>query len=494
MSTPETHLYPRRWQALTFIVIAQLMTALDGTIVNIALPTAQADLGISDANRQWVITAYALAFGGLLLLGGKIADQWGRKRTFLTGLAGFAVVSAIGGAATGGPALFIARAGQGAFAALLVPAALSLLASMFTEPKERAKAFGIYGAIAGAGGVLGVVMGGLLTEYATWRWTLLVNVPIAAVAFIGGARVIPEIKAAGPRTRLDIPGVVLSTAGLALLVYAFANAEHAGWSAPLTVVPGIAAVVLLAAFVLVQTKTKDPLLPLRIVTERNRAGAFLVAGLTVVALFADFLFLTYYFQTVLGYSALKTGLAFVPMGLGMIIGAVQLAARASIRFRPRTVMLSGLITAAAGMALLTLITPHTNYLAIVLPGVLLFGLGSGAALMPAVSMATHGVRPEDAGAASALVNTAQQIGGAVGIALLNTLAASATAGYLAGRTTTQAVQLDGLVHGYTTGFWWSVAVLLLAALLAAVLVNAKPPTQAEATGDGGTESAPALMH
>ncbi|RIQ16113.1 MFS transporter, partial [Jiangella rhizosphaerae] len=289
---PETHQPdPRRWRALAFIAIAQLMVVLDATIVNIALPSAQADLGISDANRQWVITAYALAFGSLLLLGGRVADMWGRKNTFLTGLIGFAGASALGGAAVNEGLMFASRALQGVFGALLAPAALSLLAVMFTDGKERAKAFGIFGAIAGGGAALGLILGGILTEYLDWRWVFFVNIPIAAIAFIGAVTSVHEPDGTRNRSPLDIPGTLLGTLGLVALVYGFTRAETEGWSETGTVSMFVLTGVLLVAFVLVERKVKAPLLPLRVVLERNRGGVYLALGLAVIAMFGLFLFL-----------------------------------------------------------------------------------------------------------------------------------------------------------------------------------------------------------
>ncbi|CAM5541192.1 Transmembrane efflux protein OS=Streptomyces griseus OX=1911 GN=qacA_11 PE=4 SV=1 [Streptomyces griseus subsp. griseus] len=422
---------PSRWKALAFIALAQLMVVLDATIVNIALPSAQTDLGISDGNKQWVITAYALAFGGLLLFGGRIADLWGRKRTFVVGLIGFALASALGGAAQNEAMMFGSRALQGVFGALLAPAALSLLAVMFTDAKERAKAFGIYGAIAGGGGAVGLILGGFLTEYLNWRWTFFVNIPFAVVAAAGAYFVIREPSGARNRAPLDIPGVVLSTLGLVALVYGFTRAESAGWSDTLTVSMFVAAAVLLLAFVVTEARVKSPLLPLRVLTERNRGGVYLSLGLAIIAMFGLFLFLTYYLQVVKGYSPVKTGFAFMPMIVGMITGSTQIGTRLMTRVPPRLLMGPGFLVAAVGMLLLTQLDLNTSYAAVILPGMLLLGLGMGTAFMPAMSLATHGIEPRDAGVASAMVNTSQQVGGAIGTALLNTIAASATTAYVA---------------------------------------------------------------
>ncbi|TXR95994.1 DHA2 family efflux MFS transporter permease subunit [Streptomyces sp. col6] len=471
---------PSRWKALAFIALAQLMVVLDATIVNIALPHAQTALGITDANKQWVITAYALAFGGLLLFGGRIADLWGRKRTFVVGLIGFALASALGGAAQNQGMLFGSRALQGVFGALLAPAALSLLAVMFTDAKERAKAFGIYGAIAGGGGAVGLILGGFLTQTLNWRWTFFVNIPFAVVAAAGAYFVIREPSGTRNRSPLDIPGVVLSALGLVSLVYGFTRAESAGWSDALTVGSFVASAVLLLAFVLTEAKVKSPLLPLRVVMDRNRGGVYLSLGLAVIAMFGLFLFLTYYLQVVKGYSPIKTGFAFMPMIAGMITGSTQIGARLMTRVPARKLMGPGFLTAAVGMLLLTRLGIDSSYAAVILPGQLLLGLGMGTAFMPAMSLATHGVEPRDAGVASAMVNTSQQVGGAIGTALLNTIAASAATAYATshaalGAKNPELLKLQSMVHGFTGAIWWAVGILVVAAAIALTFINAGRP-------------------
>ncbi|MEV0219215.1 MFS transporter [Streptomyces sp. NPDC050704] len=496
---------PNRWKALAFIAIAQLMVVLDATIVNIALPSAQEDLGISDGNRQWVITAYALAFGGLLLFGGRIADLWGRKRTFVAGLIGFAGASALGGAATNEAMLLGSRALQGAFGALLAPAALSLLAVMFTDAKERAKAFGIYGAIAGGGGAVGLILGGVLTEYMDWRWTFFVNIPFAIVAAAGAYFVIREPSGGRNRSPLDIPGVVLSTLGLVALVYGFTRAESDGWGDSVTIGMFVASVVLLAAFVVTESKVKAPLLPLRVITERNRGGIYLSLGLAIIAMFGLFLFLTYYLQIVKGYTPVKTGFAFLPMIAGMIVGSTQIGTRLMIRIPPRMLMAPGFLVAAVGMLLLTQLEIGTSYAGVILPAMVLLGLGMGTAFMPAMSLATYGIEPRDAGVASAMVNTSQQVGGAIGTALLNTIAASATTSYIkdhiggaGSQAQQQLVQLEGQVHGYANAIWFAVGILVVAAAIAGTFVNAGRPdmSSTEGAGDGAEDEmkVPVIAH
>ena len=458
---------PRRWIALVIIAVAQLMVVLDASIVNIALPSAQRSLDISDANRQWVVTAYALAFGGLLLLGGRIADFIGRKRAFVIGLIGFGVASAIGGIAQNQGELFGARGLQGAFAALMAPAALSLITVTFTEPRERAKAFGVYGGISGGGAALGLILGGVLTEYASWRWTLLVNTPIAIATAIAGLVVVRESRAEG-EAHYDIPGVITSTLGLVALVYGFTKANESGWSATITIVLLAAAVVLLAAFFVIESRTAEPLLPIRVFAERNRAGSFLVSLLIGLALFGMFLFLVYYLQGTLHYSAVKSGLAFLPFSAGIVVGA-GMASTLLPRIGPRPLMVGGTALAAVGMALFTQIGVDGQYLSHVLPAEIVMSVGMGFAFVALSSTALIGVENRDAGVASALVNTTQQVGGSLGTALLNTIAATATLHYVRDHGASSAGA--GLVHGYTVAFTWGLGALVLAVILAFVLVT-----------------------
>jgi EmrB/QacA subfamily drug resistance transporter len=470
-SSTSTDVDPRRWLALVVIAVAQLMVVLDASIVNIALPSAQEALGISDANRQWVVTAYALAFGGLLLLGGRVADFIGRKRAFIIGLIGFGLASAIGGLAQNQVELFGARALQGVFAALMAPAALSLITVTFSEPRERAKAFGVYGGISGGGAALGLILGGVLTEYASWRWTLLVNTPIALATAAAAWLLVRESRAAG-KPRYDIPGVVTSTLGLVALVYGFTKASESGWSATSTIALLSASAILLVSFVVIELRTAEPLLPPRVFMERNRAAAFLVSLLLGLALFGMFLFLVYYMQGTLHYSALKSGLAFLPFSVGVVVGA-GLASGLLPRIGPRPLMVGGTVAAAVGMALFTQITVHGSFVSHVLPAQLFMSVGLGLAFVALSSTALVGVEDHDAGVASALVNTTQQVGGSLGTALLNTLAASATVSYLAAHGAGQTA--EGVVHGYTVAFTWGLGALILAAVLSLVLVTKQRP-------------------
>jgi EmrB/QacA subfamily drug resistance transporter len=463
---------------LVVIALAQLMVVLDATIVNIALPSAQRDLDMSDGNRQWVITAYTLAFGGLLLLGGRIADLVGRKRTFVVGLVGFAAASALGGAATGAGMLFGARALQGVFAALLAPSALSLLTTTFTDPRERGKAFGIYGALAGSGAALGFIVGGLLTEYLGWRWCLYVNVPIAIAAVLGALALLHD-RPGHAGARLDVPGVLLGCGGLVAIVYGFSEAESRGWTDPMVLSLFAAGAVLLAVFVWWQSRAPMPLLPLHIIRDRNRAGCFLTMALAVIGMFGLFLFMTYYLQAVLVYSPVRTGLAFLPLTAAIIIGSTQISARLLQRVPPRMLMVPGMLLAATGMVLLTQITTHSSYASEILPALLLLGLGMGLTFMPVFATATAGVAPHDSGVTSATVNTSQQVGGSIGTALLNTIATTSTATYVTAHLTNPSdrtrVVREGVVHGYTVAIWWAAGIMLLAGLIAGLMVTTKAP-------------------
>jgi EmrB/QacA subfamily drug resistance transporter len=464
----------RRWWALAVIAIAQLMVVLDGTVVTIALPSAQRDLNISNADRQWAITAYTLAFGGLLLLGGRIADYLGRKRIFLVGLVGFAAASALGGAAQNGATLFGARALQGAFAALLAPAALSLISVTFTEAKDRSRAFAVYGAISGAGAAIGLILGGTLTEYASWRWCLLINVPIAIVAFVAGTILVTESKSGGGSS-YDIPGAILGTAGLVALVYGFTEAAKTGvgWLSVEAVSFLVAAGILLVAFVLVELRSASPLLPMRVVLDRNRGGSYLASLLIFAGLFAMFLFLSYYFQYNLGYSALKSGIAFLPFSGGIIITSGVVSTLLP-RTGPKPLMLIGLAMTTGGLVTFTNISDTSSWVTSVLPGELLMSVGLALVIVPLSSLALTGVNDDDAGVASAVLNSTQQIGGSLGTALLNTFYASAVSSYVvAHHLPPSAFNPLAAIHGYHVAFWIGVGLIAAAFVAVLILVNAR---------------------
>ena len=470
---------PNRWRALLVIAIASLMVVLDASIVNIALPQAQKALHISDANRQWVVTAYSLAFGSLLLLGGRIADFVGRKKVFIIGLIGFAGASALGGIASTQALLFAARGLQGAFAAMLAPAALSLINVTFTLPKERARAFGVYGAISGGGAAIGLILGGTLTEYANWRWCLGVNVPIAIIAVLLAIPFIHESKAPGDRS-YDIPGAITVTLGLLSLVYGFSQAVGHGWGNSSTYRYFIFSAIFLAAFLVLESKVKNPLLPLRVLTERNRGGSYLASILVGTGLFAMFLFLSIYMQSFLGYSSLRAGFAFLPFSAGVIVFA-GVASQLLPKVGPRPLLVTGLIAGGIGLLYLSRITPTSSYATAILPALLVMSSGLALFFIPTASTGLHNSGEHDAGVASAVLNTSQQIGGSLGAALLNTLAISSTAAYAQSHNVT-AQDPVAAVHGFSTTFIYGAGFLFLAALVTAVMINVGKGSLSESEG------------
>jgi EmrB/QacA subfamily drug resistance transporter len=474
----------RRWLILAVLSLVQLMVVLDATIVNIALPTAQHALGFSDADRQWVVTGYALSFGSLLLLGGRLSDILGRKRALMIGLAGFAVASALGGFSTSFTMLLFARVLQGSFGALLAPAALAMLTTTFTDPRDRGKAFGIYGAISAGGGALGLLLGGILTSYASWRWTLFVNVAIGAVAIAGAASLLSNSRAA-KRPRLDLPGAITASTGLFALVYGFSHVETTSWGNRYTIASLVASAVLLTIFVAIERRVSQPLLPLRIVVDRNRAGAYIAVFTGVIATFGMFLFLTYYMQDTLHYSPVLTGLAYLPM-IVVLIGSAQLATNVLLpRFGPKVMVATGMVIGAVAMLLLTRIGLHSSYVTSILPSLVILGLGMGQIMAPSASVATVGLT-SDAGIASAMVNTSQQVGGSVGTSLLNTLAAGAATAYvLANRATATSVatlHAQATVHGYQVVFAYAAGFLVAGAAIAGLLLRQGAVASLEITG------------
>jgi EmrB/QacA subfamily drug resistance transporter len=490
--------HPQRWLALAVIAVTVLLVILDATIVNIALPAVSADLQISAASQQWIVTAYTLTFGGLLLLGGRIADFWGRKRTYLVGAAGFAVASALGGVAQDEGMLFAARALQGAFGALLAPASLALLTVLFTDPRERARAFAVYGAIAGGGSAVGLLLGGVLTEYADWRWCFWVNLPVAIIAVVAAIPIVPESRAPGD-TRYDIPGAVLVTAGVAAVVYGFTlvaetSQENAavgipenGWTDPTALLFIGLGVLLVAAFVVVELRSRNPLLPMRIVLDRNRGGAYLTSTLVGAGLIGAFFFLSLYFQQVLGYQPVHAGLASLPTTLGVLLSAGA-ASAAAPRIGPKPLMVLGGLLAACGLATLSFLDVDSGFWALAFPGQLLLGLGLGFTFVPLSNLALVGAGEHDAGAASAMLNATQQVGASIGTALLATLSVGAITEYVTGVATSggdpadPVVGLRAQVEGYTTAFSWAAGLLVLGALVSAVLIRAtKEDLPAEGT-------------
>jgi EmrB/QacA subfamily drug resistance transporter len=462
-----------RWTALVVLAMAQLMVVLDATVVNIALPTAQRALGFSNDDRQWVVTGYALVFGSLLLLGGRLSDFFGRKRMFIIGVIGFALASALGGAAQNFQMLLAARALQGAFGAALAPAALALLSTTFTDRSERSKAFGIYGAISAAGGAVGLLLGGLLTEYASWRWCLYVNLVIAAIALAGAVFKLHDSPPMA-RQRLDLPGAVTAVVGLVGVVYGLANAETHGWSAPSTIIPILVGLIVLALFVLIEKRSSHALLPLRVILDRNRGGAYLTIAVAGIGMFGVFLFLTYYLSGILGFTPVQTGLAFLPM-MAVLVPAATLSGSLLVpRVGPRPIIPAGALLAAVGMLTLTHLGQDSSYVSNILPGLLLIGFGLGLVFAPVQNAATSGVEAADSGVASAMINTVQQVGGSIGTALLSSFAASAASGYLAGRTPTAAASVLATLHSYHVVFWWSAGFFVACAVFAGVLFRSGP--------------------
>ncbi len=462
----------RRWLVLVVVAVAQLMVVLDSTVVNIALPSAQRSLGFPNDDRQWVVTAYALAFGSLLLVGGRLGDMYSRKWVFITGLAGFAVSSAIGGAAVSFEMLVAARTLQGAFGALLAPSALGTLVSTFQDPRERGRAFGVFGSVAAGGGGVGLILGGVLTEYLSWRWTLYVNLVFAVIA-IAGALAFMRSSRPASRPRMDWPGAVLACAGLFLIVFGFSHAETAGWTATLTIGSLVLGLVLIAAFAVAERRSSHPLLPLRVILDRTRGGSYVAVGITGIAIFGVFLFLTYYLQEVKGYSPVTSGLAFLPM-IGCILLSSNVSSIVTLpRFGPRVLITTGMLLGAGGLTYLTRLTVSSSYLGGILPALLVMGLGFGMIFAPAINTATAGVRREDSGVASALVNTMQQVGGSIGTSALSTIALTAATSYLAAHHTAPLAPTIAATHGYTTAFAVSAGVFGLGVILAIVLLPSR---------------------
>jgi EmrB/QacA subfamily drug resistance transporter len=460
---------PNRWAVLALLGVAQLMVVLDSTIVNIALPSAQQDLGFSAGNRQWIVTAYALAFGSLLLIGGKLGDLFGRKWTFVGGLIGFSVASFLGGLAPSFGVLVAARALQGAFGALLAPSALSLLTVTFADSPERPKAFGIFAAVATAGASVGLLLGGALTDALSWRWCLYVNLVIAIPAAFFALRLLVN-EAQEHRPRIDFLGAMLACGGLFALVFGFSEAETKSWGATETIVSLVAGVVLLFGFVLWQRRVSVPLLPLHIVWHRARGGAYLSIIIAGSSIFAVFLFLTFFMQQNLGYSPLKTGVAFLPMTGLIFLVAPTVQTKVLPRVGVRPIIMTGMTLGAVAMlAFFARLTPSSTYVGSVLPGLIIIGIGMPCIFAPSFATATLGVDRHEAGVASAMVNTCQQVGGAVGTAVLSTIFATSASNYASSHAGATGLEATSQVHGYTTAFY-AAAVMFLIGLLVAAFV------------------------
>ena len=462
-----------RWAVLALVGVAQLMIVLDVTIVNIALPSAQQALHFSTDDRQWVITAYALTFGSLLLLGGKLGDLLGRRWTFVAGLLGFAGASALGGIAPSFGVLVAARALQGSFGALLAPSALSLLTITFHNSPDRPKAFGIFSAIAASGTSVGLLLGGVLTQTLSWRWCLYVNLLFAIPAAIAALRLVKAGGAQRARPRIDLAGVAAASAGFFCLVYGFSNAESHAWSAGLTIAAFTASAVLLASFVLIEHRTRHPLLPLRIVADRSRGGAYTSMAIVGAALFSVFLFMTFYMQQILHFSPVRTGLGFLPLTGAVIIVAPLVQTKILPRLAPRTVIAVGMILGIVAMIIFTRLTPGGSYATHVLPGLIPAGAGAACVFSASFATGTLGVQHTDAGVAAAVVNTAQQIGGSIGTALLSTIFAGALAGDLASHPDAARSPAAATVHAYTVGFTAGAVIFAAGLLLALVLLPSR---------------------
>ena len=456
----------RRWWTLSVLALTQLVVVLDATIVTIALPQAQLELGLSDVERQWVVTAYVLAFGALLLLGGRIADYWGRKRAFMVGMIGFGVASAFGGLAQNGTELIIARGLQGVFAALLAPAALSLLTVTFTSGRDRNTAFAVFGIIGGSGAAVGLLLGGALTEFTSWRWCLLVNVIFVVVGVIGGILFLKESKAEGDN-HYDVWGAVTVALGLGSLVYGFSLAEE-GWDSINTIGFLALGVGLLALFVLIESRVAQPLLPLRVILNRVRGGAFIIQAIVGSVLIGATLYLTFHFQIVLGMEPLVAGVANVAMTVVILI-VVPILTNALPVIGPRPLMIVGPLFAAAGLFYLSFITPEGSYFTQVLPALVLLGIGLAAIFVPLQNLALTGVAPHDAGAASAAVNASMQIGGSIGISVFTAIYAQATGDSVSSGND----QFTAFTDGYASVFIAAAITMVAASLIAALLIRGK---------------------
>jgi len=448
----------RKWLVLAIVAMTQLVVVLDGTIVAISLPHAQLELGMSDVQRQWVVTAYALAFGSLLLLGGRIADFWGRKKTYILGLVGFGAASAYGGLIHTGAELIIGRGLQGIFAAMMAPAALAILTITFPRGRDRNTAFAVFGAVAGMGAAIGFILGGVLTEYASWRWCLLVNVPIVIIVSITAAFLLHESKAQGD-THLDILGAVLVTAGLGALVYGFTLAED-GWGQVTLWLYLAAAAVLLVLFFVWQSKAKHPLLPLRILNQ-TRGGAFLMQMVAGATMIGAMLYLTFHMQIVLGFTPLHTGLGMITQTIA-ISATVPFVTRALPKFGPRPFLIAGPLVAACALLLMSRVTVGGSYWTEIMPALLLNGIGMAMVFAPVQNLSLLGVDPHDAGAASATGNASNQIGGSVGLAIFTTIYAEVSSG---------SHDPHDLVSGYHAVFHAAAIVLALGAVIAFTLIR-----------------------
>lgn len=468
--------------ALVVISAAQLMIVLDSTIVNVALPTIHRDLHFSNANLEWLITAYSLTFGGLLLFGGRIGDLYGKRRMFMTGIAVFAVSSLLCGLAQSDIWLIITRGFQGIGGAIVAPTALALIATNFAEGKERNRAMAVYAAMSGGGGALGLLLGGILTDLVSWRWIFIVNVPIGALVLLLAPWALNEAETTSGR--LDLPGALTVTSGMLALVYGLSNAASHSWGSLGTVVPLTVAVVLLVSFVFIESKSAEPLMPIDIFKNRNRSGTYAMMLCIITGLFSMFYFMTQFLQNILGWSPLKTGVGFLPMTLGIVVAAAitsQLVGKIGIRVP----LLIGPGAAVLGLVWLSRLTTSSSY-ADMLGPLLIISLGMGLAFVPLTLTAVSGVRADEAGLASALLNTTQQVGGALGLAILATVAIDATKSKMQSLAAlthghlTRAATAVATTHGYTTAFEFGAGIALVGFVISLLVIRApRLPIRAE---------------
>jgi EmrB/QacA subfamily drug resistance transporter len=490
------HSVSNRWAVLVVVCLAQFMVVLDATIVNVALPSIQTGLHFSNANLQWVVNSYTLMFGGFLLLGGRAADFFGRRRLFLAGVAVFAAASLINGLATSSEMLIVGRGLQGLGGAMVSPAALSIITTTFAEGPDRTKALGVWSAIAAGGAAIGLIMGGVLTDTLSWQWCFFVNVPVGIGAIVAALRYVPESLAEHKPDTVDIAGAVSVTGGLVVLVYAIVKAQQWGFSSGKTLGLGAVAVALLVGFVLTEMRSKAPLVRLGIFRKRSLTGANSVMLLVAAGMFSMFFFATLYLQDVLGYSPLKAGLAFLPVTGGIIVGA-GLAQLGISRLGARLQAVIGITTASVGMFLLTALPAHGAYVSDLLPGLLLIAFGMGMTFVPITLMATTNVHGDDQGLASGLLNTAQQVGGALGLAILSTISFNHAASQLKGlgHAPAAADKTAALVSGYTTAFTVGGLLMATGAVLILLVVRRRDVANITA-GEQSVEQAveqPALV-
>lgn len=459
----------RRWFVLVLVCIAQFMVVLDATITNVALPSIQTGLDFSPTSLQWVVNAYTLAFGGFLLLGGRAADFVGRRRLFVIGIVVFTAASLVCGLAESSTVLIAARALQGLGAAMVSPAALSIVTTTFREGPERTKALSVWAAIAVGGAAIGLLLGGILTEYLSWEWVFFVNVPVGIAAILLSLRFIPESRQADTKG-VDVLGAISVTAGLTLLVYAIVKTQDYGWLSVETIGMAIGAAILLVAFVFIELRSKAPLVRLGIFRQRALTGANLAMLAVTGGMFAIFYFASLYVQQTLGFTPVQAGLAFLPLTAGIILfsfAAQQLIGRIGVK----PVALTGMFVAAIGLLLLARIPVDGSYASDVLPGILVMAAGLGLTFVPMTLIATTGVSDADAGLASGLFNSSQQIGGALGLAILSTVAASTTADALPDGAPTAANQASALVDGFQAAFAVGAGLMLVGVLITAIFVR-----------------------